>query len=129
MTFIGFGLAYLLTGLILTGFGGGDFIADQDDYVAAGLIFFWPLFLVKYVAVLIYYIFYGIFYVIRHYGHRWFVIPVTIGKMFKRTFLTLFGKYKPSHYFDQQKNVILVNDKTGMEMDTGRHINEPKVIL
>lgn len=119
----GFMLIYIIVGTMFAVFGGGDLIADEDGYVAAGLIIFWPLFILKYVLLLIGYTFYGIFYGIRHYGHKWFVIPIAIGKMFKRTTMSLFGKYQPSHYRDSEGNIILVNSKTGIEMESGKSVD------
>lgn len=116
------GIFYVLMGLGIVVFGAGDAVADEDPYVAFGMFLLWPLYVLKWTLLLIGYALYGVWYVIRHYGHKWFVVPVSIGKVVKRTGLNLFGKYKPSHYRDPDGNIILVNSRTGIEVESGKQI-------
>ena len=86
---------YLTFGIISGAMGAIPEIAGDDNYLAVGYILLWPLFILKGILWLVWFGAKEIKAGIKKNIHKWFIVPYSIGKMFKNTFLYLFGVYKP----------------------------------
>ena len=83
---VGWLIPYILVGTFFLMFT-GDYIAGDDEYLAFGLIMFWPLFFIKAVVLTVVRAFK---WVVRS-APKWTVVPMSIFIVLKRTGRELVG--------------------------------------